>query len=155
MAVKGEGQIMTTLIVLLAISLVIVAVGMAWTLALKGHTTRRTGADVGAEYLEEEMARRSLRAGKTSVGRKVWFRGKGWAMEREAAISYKELKTMWRARSFGAVLPMGLLLLGMVSSIILGGLLMLTSLDNPIPGLFILAIGIYTAWLIVAGIRRA
>ena len=73
-------------------------------------------------------------------------------MEREAAISYKELKTMWRAGSFGAVLPMGLLLLGMVSSIILGGLLMLTSLDNPIPGLLILAIGIYAAWLIVAGI---
>ena len=146
---------MTILIVLLAASLGIFAVGFAWTLVLRGHTTRRSGAEVGVEYLEEEMARRDFRAGKTSIGRKAWFWGKAWAVDREAAVSYKELKTMWRKGSFGAVLPMALLLGGFLASIIIGGFLLLNGLDNPIPGLVVLAFGIYGAWLVGSGIRRA
>jgi hypothetical protein len=76
-------------------------------------------------------------------------------VEREAAVSYKELKTMWRNGSFGAVLPMALLLSGMLASIIVGGLLMMIGLGNPIPGLVVLAFGIYGAWLVGSGIRRA
>jgi hypothetical protein len=146
---------MTVVIVLFVASLCILAVGFAWTLALRGRTTRRSGPEVGVEYLEEEMARRSHLDGKTSLARKAWFWGKGWAGEREAAVSYKELKTMWRSGSFGAVLPMALLLGGFLASIILGGLLMVIGLGNPIPGLVVLAFGIYGAWLIGSGIRRA
>jgi hypothetical protein len=146
---------MTALIVLLAFSLGAFALGFAWTLVLRGHTTRRSGAEVGVEYLEEEMARRDFRAGKTSLGRKVWFWGKGWAVDREAAVSYKELKTMWREGSYGAVLPMALLLGGFLTSIILGGLLLIFGLDNPIPGLVVLVFGIYGAWVVGSGIRRA
>jgi len=146
---------MTTLIVLLAASLGIFAVGFVWTLVLRGHTTRRSGAEVGVEYMEEEMARRDFRAGKTSLGRKAWFWGKAWAVDREAAVSYKELKTMWRRGSYGALLPMALLLGGFLTSIIVGGLLLLIGLGNPIPGLVVLAFGIYGAWLIGSGIRRA
>jgi hypothetical protein len=146
---------MTVLMVLLAAGLVALAVGFAWTLTLRGHTTRRSGAEVGAEYMEEEMARRDFRAGKTSLGRKVWFWGKGWAVEREAAVSYKELKTMWRKGSYGALLPMALLLGGFLTSIIVGGILLLVSLDNPIAGLVVLAFGIYGAWIVGSGIRNA
>lgn len=146
---------MTTLIVLLAASLGIFAVGFTWTLALRGHTTKRSGADVGVEYMEEEMARRDFRSGRTSLGRKAWFWGKGWAVDREAAVSYKELKTMWRKGSYGALLPMALLLGGFLTSIIVGGLLLVAGLDNPIPGLVVLAFGIYGAWIVGSGIRRA
>ena len=146
---------MTTLIVLLAASLGIFAVGFTWTLALRGHTTKRSGADVGVEYMEEEMARRDFRAGKTSLGRKAWFWGKGWAVNREAAVSYKELKTMWHNGSYGALLPMALVLGGFLTSFIVGGLLLLVGLDNPIPGLVVLAFGIYGVWIIGSGIRRA
>ena len=142
---KEKGRIMTALIVLLAASLGILVVGMVWTLTLRGHTTRRAGADVGVEYLEEEMARRTFRAGKASLARKAWFWGKGWAIEREAAFSYKELKEMWQKGAYGAILPMALVVAGMVSSIILGGLLLLIKLGNPIPGLIVLAMGIYCA----------
>ena len=34
--------------------------------------------------------------GKTSVGRKAWFWGKAWAVDREAAFSYAEIKAMWK-----------------------------------------------------------
>ena len=146
---------MTILVVCLAVSLAILAVGFIWTLALRGRTTTRTGAEVGVEYLEEEMARRDLRAGKGSLARKAWFWGKGWAMDREAAVSYEELKTMWRRGSYGAVLPMALLLGGLLASILVGGLLMVIGLGNPIPGLVVLAFGMYGAWLIGSGIRRA
>jgi len=146
---------MTVLIIVLAAGLIALAVGFAWTLALRGHTTTRSGAEVGVEYLEEEMARKDLRAGKTSLGRKAWFWGKGWAMDREAAVSYKELKTMWRNGSYGALLPMALALGGMLTSIIVGGLLLVIGLDNPIPGLVVLAFGIYGAWIVGSGIRRA
>jgi len=69
---KTKGRVMTTLIVLLAAGLGIFAVGFVWTLVLRGHTTKRSGAEVGVEYMEEEMARRDFRAGKTSLGRKAW-----------------------------------------------------------------------------------
>ena len=146
---------MTALMILLAAGIIALAVGFAWILALRGYTTRRSGAEVGVEYLEEEMARRNLRAGKGSLGRKAWFWGKGWALDREAAVSYAELKTMWRQGSYGSLLPMALLLGGFLVSILVGGLLLLIGLGNPIPGLVVLAFGLYGAWLIASGIRRA
>ena len=131
------------------------AIGFAWMLVLRGHTTTRSGAEVGVEYMEEEMARREFRAGKSSLGRKAWFWGKGWAVDREAAVSYTELKTMWRQGSYGALLPMGLLLVGFLTSIIVGGLLLLIAVDSPIPGLVVCAFGIYGAWIVGSGIRGA
>ena len=146
---------MTVLMILLSAGLVALAVGFAWILMVRGHTTKRSGAEVGVEYMEEEMARRDLRAGKTSLNRKAWFWGKGWAVDREAAVSYKEIKTMWRKGSYGAVLPMVLLLGGFLTSILVGGVLLVIGLDNPIPGLVVLAFGIYGAWIVGSGIRRA
>jgi uncharacterized RDD family membrane protein YckC len=55
----------------------------------------------------------------------------------------------------GGILPMGLLMVGMLGSISLGGLLLLLTLSTPIPGIFVLAAGLYGAWLVGAGIRRA
>jgi len=146
---------MTALIVLLAISVAVLVFGAVWTLVLRGQTSKRSGAEIGAEYMEEEMARRALRSGKTSLGRRVWFWGKGWAIEREAAFSYKELKTMWLKGSYGALLPLTCVVVGMLSSITLGGVVLLISLDNPIPGLVVVAAGIYAAWIVISGIRRA
>jgi hypothetical protein len=141
--------------ILFAVGLVALIVGFLWTLAVRGHTTKRSGAEVGVEYLEEEMARRDFRAGKTSLGRKAWFWGKGWAVDREAAVSYEEMKSMWRKGSYGALLPMTLLLGGFLTSIIVGGFMLVIGLDNPIPGLVVLAFGLYGAWIIASGIRRA
>lgn len=146
---------MTILIVLLAAGLVALVVGATWILIVRGHTTTRSGADVGVEYMEEEMARRDFRAGKTSLGRKAWFWGKAWAVDREAAVSYKELKTMWCKGSYRALLPMALVLGGFLTSIIVGSLLLLVALDNPIPGLVVCAFGIYGAWIVGSGIRRS
>jgi hypothetical protein len=146
---------MAILIVVLAAGLSALCVGATWILIVRGHTTTRSGAGVGVEYMEEEMARRDLRAGKGSLGRKAWFWGKGWAVDREAAVSYTELKTMWRRGSYGALLPMALLLGGLLTSIVVGGLMLVIGLDNPIPGLVVLAFGLYGAWLVGCGIRRA
>lgn len=154
-ALKEKGRAMAALVVLFVTSLCTLAVGAVWTIVLHGQTTHRSGTQVGAEYMEERMSRQAFREGKTSVGRKAWFWGKAWAVDREAAFSYGEIKAMWKKGSYGAVLPMALALTGMVSSIILGGFLLWVTLDNPIPGLFVLALGLYGAWLIIGGIRRA
>jgi hypothetical protein len=146
---------MTALIVLLSISLLSLFTGVVWTLILHGQTTRRTGAQVGAEFMEEKMARQAFREGKASLARRAWFWGKGWAIEREAAFTYAEMKAMWRKGSYGAVFPMALALTSLVSSIVLGGVLLLFILDTPIPGLILMAFGVYGAWLIIGGIRRA
>ena len=114
-----------------------------------------SGPQVGAEYLEEKMARQAFRNGTATVRRQAWFWGKAWAVDREAAFSYAEIKAMWKKGSYGAVLPMALMLTGMVSSIILGGFLLLATIDTPIPGLFVLVVGLYGGWLIIGGIRRA
>lgn len=146
---------MGSLIVLLAASLIAFVVGSVWTLALRGHTTHRKGAEVGAEMLEEKMARRAFRENRASLGRKAWFWGKGWAMEREATFSYAEIKAMWQKGSWGGLLPMGLLMVGMLGSIILGGLLLVLTLSTPIPGILVLAVGLYGSWIVGTGIRRA
>jgi len=146
---------MAALVVLLAISLLSFLGGVVWTVILHGQTTTRTGAQVGAEFMEEKMARETFRAGKSSLARRAWFWGKGWAVEREAAFTYAELKTMWKKGSYRAVLPMAMALVGMVGSVVLGGVLLLVTLDTPIPGLILVAFGSYGAWLIIGGIRRA
>jgi len=146
---------MSALIVLLVVCLLCLFTGWAWTLTLRGRTKVRSGAQVGAEFMEEKMARQAFREGKTSLARRAWFWGKGWAVEREAAVSYSELKAMWRKGSYGALLPMALALSGMVGSIVLGGALLLLVLDTPIPGLVLISFGVYGASLTIGGIRRA
>ena len=146
---------MIVLIVMLVISLVSFIVGLAWTLALRGKTSRHTGAEVGAEMMAEKMARQSLLNGKTSLGRKTWFWGKGWAVEREASFSYAEIKVLWQKRAFGALLPIVLVIVGMLGMILLGGLLMLLTLPSRIPGTIILMAGFYGVWMVLNGIRKA
>ena len=62
---------------------------------------------------------------------------------------------MWLKGSYGALLPLTCVVVGMLSSITLGGVVLLISLGNPIPGMFVVAVGIYAAWIVISGIRRA
>jgi hypothetical protein len=140
---------------MLVISLILFAIGMVWLLKLRGKTSRRSGAQVGAELLAEKMARQSLPDGKTSLARKTWFWGKGWAVEREMSFSYAEIKILWRESAFGALLPFMLFAVGMLGVMFLGGLLMLLTLPSRIPGAIILVAGVYGTWLIVTGILKA
>lgn len=146
---------MAAIIVMLVISVILFLTGLIWTLKLRGKTTRRSGTEVGAELMAENMARRARLDGKASLARKTWFWGKGWAVDWEASYSYAEIKTMWRERAFGALLPVMLAAGGMLGIMLLGGILLLMILPSRIPGLIALAAGLYGAWLICTGIRRA
>lgn len=146
---------MASIIVMLVISGILFFVGLVWTLKLRGKTTRRSGADVGAEFMAEKMDRKTRLDGKASLARKTWFWGKGWAIEREASYSYAEIKAMWRDGAYGALLPVTLVAVGMLGIMFTGGLLMLLTLPSRIPGLIVLAAGLYGVWLIFTGIRRA
>jgi hypothetical protein len=146
---------MLLVIVLLSLSLVLLVAGMIWTLSLRGKTTTRSGREVGAEMMAEKMDRRTRLDGRTTLGRKTWFWGKGWAVEREVSFSYAEIKEMWRGRAFGLLLPVVMAGCGMLGLLLFGGLLMFLTLPSRIPGLIVIAAGLYAAWLIFNGIRRA
>lgn len=146
---------MTSIIAMLVISGILLFIGFVWALIVRGKTTHRSGAEVGAEFMAEKMARQARLDGKTALARKTWFWGKGWAINREASYSYAEVKAMWRDGAYGALLPVALLAVGMLGVMFAGGLLMLVTLPFRIPGLIVLAAGLYGAWLMFTRIRRA
>jgi hypothetical protein len=124
-------------------------------LKLRGKTTRRTGAEIGAEIMEEKMDRQALISGKSMIGRKAFFRGKGWAVDREASFSYAEIKRNLREGNITAVLPALLVMIGLIGFAICGGLVMLFALQSKIPGLIFLAFCLYGIYIVVSGIRNA
>ncbi len=110
---------------LLVLSVVLFVVSLAWSLAVRGKTTTRTGADIGAERMTEKMDFESGMAGRPSVRRGAKFWGSGWAAERTAEYSWAEVKQMLRERRVVEALPP---LLGMASVLgvaTFGGLSML------------------------------
>jgi len=109
----------TLLLILLGIDVGLLILGIVWSAIRHGRTTVRTGADVGAEVYSE-MA--SMHSGGGPAYEKVWFKGEGVAVDREAAISYKQLKAFLREGSWVDAAPVVVALVGLLGLILIGPL---------------------------------
>jgi hypothetical protein len=140
-------------VVLTVISAIALIVGVIWWLATSGKTTRRSGPDVGAEIMggstsdDDEVSMTLLE--------KSAFVGKGVAIEREAGISYAEVKQMLRDREWRAAIPPLLALLGLYFFVVFGALALWFGLHDKLIATLIAGVVLFTMGRITYDFIRA
>ncbi len=146
---------MTILFILLTIGFVVVLVlGFVSSLVERGKTTTRAGSAVGSELMAEKTARDGEDASHAASTGWAFFRGKGWAVERQVAYSYAEIRQRFREGGIRPVLPALLVAIGMLGSTFFLALTLLVALDNKLVGLVMLAFPAYAAYLLASGLLR-
>ncbi len=146
---------MTIIITLLIAGAVPFLCGIIWILRQRGQTTRRSGAEIGAEIMAENLERRSRMRGDSASYQKTFFWGKGWAIKREASISYKELKKLMGEGDLNIIVPVGLVFIGMIGIITGLGLSMFHLFDSVVPGLIFFGFFIYGIYVVIRGFLKA
>lgn len=140
-------------IVLTAISGSALIIGFIWMLAAQGKTTRRSGPEVGAEIMGGSGGDDDG-TGVTLLEKSV-FAGKGVAVEREAEVSYAEIKRMVRAREWRAALPPLLAMVGLAGLVVFGALALWVKLDDKFVATLILAVVLFTMGRVARNFRRS
>jgi hypothetical protein len=129
----------------------VLVIGFAWGLIVRGKTTKRSGQDVGAEIMADKMDEGMQGPGKKTLFERTWFRGKGVEVDRESEYSYSEIKKMLVEGRFLDALPAMMLMAGIVGLTFFLGLTLITGAATLVPGLILLAFSVYAAYLILSG----
>jgi hypothetical protein len=99
-------------LVFAGLSLIALILGMVLVLVLSGQTRRRSGPEVGAEMVADRMTRG--REGQVVVQRTA-FAGKAARVERQATVSFGDLKRQVAAGQCLSVMPALLAIGGFVA----------------------------------------
>jgi len=144
------------LLVLTAVSAVAMVAGFGWLLASSGHTTRRSGPEVGAELAADmaEMQEQDAGAGATIAERST-FRGTGVKVEREADVSFADIKAALRRGSGREALPAQLAMGGLSGLLAFGSLALLAGWQEKLIGAIIAIAVLYCLVRIWIGFARA
>ena len=144
---------------LLVLSVLLFVISLVWGLAVRGKTTTRTGADIGAELMTEKMDFESGMEGRPSVRRGAKFWGSGWAGERTAEYSWAEVKQILRQGRIVEALPPLLGIVSVLGVATFGGLSMLLWPAAPLIvvlfGVIFLAAAAYALYLMIRGWLKA
>ena len=146
---------MAFIIIGLCISALVMIFGVAWALRFRGTTTRREGAEIGAEIMAENLDRRSRMDGEHPLFQKTFFIGKGWAINREAAYSYKEIKEKLGTKDYLPIIPVFIMFIGILGLSIFLGLLMFEVFDSKVYGFFYFIFLIYGLYVVVSGFIKS
>ena len=92
------------------LSLILFIIGVTWILVTRGKTHRRSGEEVGKEVMSTQM------------DEVVFFKGKAAAVEREASIGLDDIKSAIKAKDWGTILAILLLIGGFLGLCLCGGL---------------------------------
>ena len=105
------------LICLTGLSLIIFLIGVTWILVIRGRTYRRSGQEVGKEIMTDIMT-------DDDDGTVLYstFKGKGISVKREASIGLDDIKSAIKAKDWGTILAILLLISGFFGLCLCGGL---------------------------------
>lgn len=140
-------------VVLTVISGITLIIGFIWMLTASGKTTRRSGPEVGAEIMGGS-AGDDDEAGITLLEKSV-FAGKAVAVEREAEVSYTDIKRMVRERRWRAALPPLLAMIGLSGLVVFGALALWVKLDDKLVATLIVAVVLFTMGRVAHNFRRS
>ena len=127
-------------IILTVLSLVALIIGILWTVLTQGDTRRRTGSDVGAEIIAEQMVEET--EGYVATPQTA-FKGKATAVEREASFSLAEIRQQIRAGQWRQNLPVLLAIAGFLGLLIFGALTSWVAIDNKLIAGLIVVVAAY------------
>jgi hypothetical protein len=137
---------------LTGLSVVALIVGAVWTAVVFGETRRRSEPEVGAEMMAERMARDS----EGHVGPQyVFFEGKGVAVEREASLSFAEIKQQLMAGEWLQMFPVLLATGGFLGLFFFGAVAAWLGIENKLMAGLIVIVALYALIRMVLAFVRA
>jgi hypothetical protein len=129
------------LIALSVLSLIAMITGIVWTLTLVGQTQRRSGPEVGAEIVADQMSDEADE--NTVLAQRTAFKGKATSIQAEAEFSFVEIKGVLKAGKWREVLPILLAMGGLLGLLAFGSLALLVGVDNKLFGLVVVGVAMY------------
>jgi hypothetical protein len=125
--------------------------GFAWSLVVRGHITRRSGRQVGAEVMAKTMHSDAQDQGSVLSSMRSKFWGKGFNVKGEASYSYAEIKKMLAEGRFLQALPSLLMMTGLVGLTFFLGCTLLTFPGALVGGMILLGFSMCCVYLILTG----
>ena len=138
-------------IVLTVISLIALILGFVLFLTGSGKTQRRKGEQVGAQVMAEQTPDER----DPPVAQTAAFKGKAGRVEREASVSFAEIKDSIVLGNWRQVLPALLATGGMIGLMIFSSLTIFLLLDDKLIGGVILLVVAYAVIRLLINIARA
>ena len=142
---------LTVLIMLSALGLVALLAGFVIVLVSKGNTTYRSGEEVGIEVMEDHLDDGL----EKPVAQKSLFKGQARSVEREASISFSEIKAEIRSRNWSQALPLLLAVGGFLGLLLFGSLALFLIIDSKLVGGLMVVLIIITVLRIVYQMIKA
>jgi hypothetical protein len=140
-------------VILTGLSVVALVAGTAWTLLQQGETRRRSGPEVGAEIVAEQMDDEDEEG--AVVVQRTAFKGKAVQVEREASISLADVKQQIRAGQWRENLPVLLIVGGFAGLLLFGALTAWVAVDDKLVGGLVAVVAIYALVRMVLAFVRA
>ena len=138
-------------VALTILSILALFAGFVWVLVSKGESSRHSGEAVGAELMREQFEDDE----EWSITEKSVFRGKAKAVEREASISFSDVKKQVKSGNWRESLPLLLAVGGFLGLLVFGSLALFFALDDKLVGGLIAAVAIFTVARILVQMARA
>jgi hypothetical protein len=138
-------------LVLTGLSVVALIAGTVLTAILFGRTRWRSGPEIGAELMAERMARES---GGVKP-QHVFFIGKGVAVDREASLSYTEIKQRLMAGQWLLMFPVLLAVGGLLGLFLFGSAAAWLGIKDKLVAGAIVVVAFYALFRIVSSFVRA
>jgi hypothetical protein len=136
---------------LTGLSVVALIAGTVLTAILFGRTRWRSGPEIGAELMAERMARES---GGVKP-QHVFFIGKGVAVDREANLSYAEIKQQLMAGRWLLMLPVLLAIGGLLGLFLFGSAAAWLGIKDKLVAGAIVVVAFYALFRIISNFVRA
>ena len=135
---------------LTGLSLLALIAGTVLTAILFGRTRWRSGPEIGAEMMAERMARES---GGVKP-QHVFFIGKGVAVDREANLSYAEIKQRLMAGQWLLMLPVLLAVGGLLGLFLFGAAAAWLGIEDKLVAGAVVVVAFYALFRIISNFVR-
>lgn len=127
-------------LVFIGISLIALIIGGALILTLSGQTHSRSGPEVGAEVMSNNIDPETQ--GRV-VAQRSFFVGQGVSVERNATVDFADVKRQLAAGNFLSLIPALLVIGGFVGIFFFGGLAVLFGTSNIVIGGAVMLVVLY------------
>ena len=126
------------LLILTAISCLSLVIGFIWFLVAKGETFQKSG-EIGGQIMGEQPGDND-----SPVFQDTAFKGKAKSVQREASISFTEIKASLVAGHYSEAFPSLLVIIGILGLVLFGSLSLFVVMENKLVGGLIAAVAIFT-----------
>jgi hypothetical protein len=136
------------------LSLIVLIIGVIWTLAISGQMRTVSGPDVAAEIMAGQMDQdQEIEGIPIAQAQRTVFKGKGARVEGEVEFTPSEIKALVREGQWSLACPVLMAIGGMLALLLLGSCAIFFSVGGVI-GLLFVVVAWYAVLRILIGFVR-